>query len=154
MIFFKLEGVGPVDNIPTTNKLHYLKKQPLLKKTTKKYNMWHWTGDTWHATHDMGHMTGGGRKTFSQNFSYLALTVWEWSFVEDICTKDDPLSVFKLIVNNLNNHQGICRAAPATPGLLINLDAGLSFITYFSLSKYEQTGYISQKDHSDSFVKF
>ena len=35
-----------------------------------------WSGDRWHVT-------GGGRRTFSQNVSSLALTAWEWRFVED-----------------------------------------------------------------------
>ena len=51
---------------------------------SEKY-MWHVTCDTWHVTCDIWHvasdtwhMTGGGRWTFSQDFSALALTVWEW----------------------------------------------------------------------------
>ena len=45
-------------------------------------DMWHVTCDTWHVTHDMWHMTGS---TFSQNFSSLALTVWElkWHVTPD-----------------------------------------------------------------------
>ena len=35
--------------------------------------MRYWTGDTWHVTCDTWHMTGGGRWTFSQNFSSLEL---------------------------------------------------------------------------------
>ena len=57
-------------------------------------------------------MTGGGRWTFSQNFSSLALTVWEWRCLEDIFTKYDLATQFI-------NQKGVCRTAPATPGLLI-----------------------------------
>ena len=42
------------------------------------------TCDTWH-------MIDGVRWTFSQNVSFLALTVSEWRFVEDIFTKDDSV---------------------------------------------------------------
>ena len=46
------------------------------------------------VTNDTLHVTGGGDKTFSQNVSSLALTVWEIRFVEDIFTKDDSLTQF------------------------------------------------------------
>ena len=41
---------------------------------------WHMTCDTWHTTHSL-------RWTFSQNFSSLALPVWDWVCLEDILTK-------------------------------------------------------------------
>ena len=52
--------------------------------------------DTWHGT-------GGGRSTFSQHFSSLALTVWEWRFDENISTIYRPLYLIdaKLISRNL-----------------------------------------------------
>ena len=37
----------------------------------------------WYLTHDMSHVTDGGRWTFSQNFGSLALTVWEWHVAPD-----------------------------------------------------------------------
>ena len=37
--------------------------------------------DMWHVTHDSGRMW-----TFSQNVSFIALTVWEWRCSEDIFT--------------------------------------------------------------------
>ena len=43
----KLDGVGPVDNTPYTNKLdHFVQKK-----------MWHVTCDMWHLTCDTWHMT-------------------------------------------------------------------------------------------------
>ena len=52
----KLDGVGPVDNIPSTDKLHHFVKK-------KNCDMWHVTCDTWHATCDMWRAVGGlGRK--------------------------------------------------------------------------------------------
>ena len=53
-----------------------------------------------------------GRITLSKNFSSLALTVWEWRFVEDIFTQDKWL-------NASLNDKGVCRTAPATEGLVI-----------------------------------
>ena len=49
----ELDGVGPVDNRPSTDKLHQIVK----KKEKKK--KWHVTCDTWHGhmTRDTWHMT-------------------------------------------------------------------------------------------------
>ena len=66
---------------------------------------------TWHLTCDMWHMTFRGWWTLSQNFRILALTAWEWRSFKDIFTKDDSLS-------DLINHDGVCRTALATPGML------------------------------------
>ena len=65
----------------------------------------------WHVTCGMWHVTGGGRGTFSENFSLLALTTWEGRFVEYLEEKAHWL-------NQLMNDKGVCRTAPATPGLL------------------------------------
>ena len=51
-INIKLDGVSPVDNRPSTNKLHHFVKQ---KKIT--CDMWHMTFETWHVTCDMWHVT-------------------------------------------------------------------------------------------------
>ena len=58
----KLDGVGPVDNRPSTDKLY----QFVWKKKNKL------TWDMWYVTCDM---FGGGGWTFSQNFGSLPLTV-------------------------------------------------------------------------------
>ena len=80
MFVCKLDGVGPIDNRPSTDKLDHLVQR-------KKYNynnyMWHMICDTWHfcscdrwhVTCDMLHVTCSGGWTLSQNFSSLALTV-------------------------------------------------------------------------------
>ena len=39
--------------------------------------MWHVTGDRWHVTGDLWHGTHSVGWTFSQNFSTLALPVWD-----------------------------------------------------------------------------
>ena len=45
----KLDGVGPVDNRPSTDNLHHF--------VWKKKKMWHVTCDTWHVTSDTWHVT-------------------------------------------------------------------------------------------------
>ena len=74
--------------------------------------MWHVIHDMWHMPCDTWHMTCGGRQTFSQNFSSLALTVSEWRFVEDILRMDDSLT-YSI------SDKAVYRTAQATPGLLI-----------------------------------
>ena len=50
----KLEGVGPVDNRPSTNKLHHFVER---KNNKQKCDMWHVTCDTWHMTCDLSPVT-------------------------------------------------------------------------------------------------
>ena len=69
------------------------------------------TPDTWHVTCDTRHVTHGGEWTFSQNFIFLALTVWDLWCCEDLEEKIDSL-------NRLLSNKGVWRTAPATPGLL------------------------------------
>ena len=45
----KLDGVGPVDNRPSTDKLHHCEKKIIC-------DMWHVTCDMWHVTHDTWHV--------------------------------------------------------------------------------------------------
>ena len=51
----KLDGVGPVDNRPSTDKFHHF----VPKKKKKKRDMWHVTCDMWHVTRDTWHVWGG-----------------------------------------------------------------------------------------------
>ena len=46
----KLDGVGPVDNRPSTDELHHFVGKTKLHVT---HDMWHMTCDMWHVTHDM-----------------------------------------------------------------------------------------------------
>ena len=78
---------------------------------------WHVTRDTWHVTRDMWHMTHGVVWTFSQNFSCLALTVWDLWCCEYLEEKAHWM-------NQWMNDEAVCRTAPATPGLLITLGSG------------------------------
>ena len=77
--------------------------------------MWQVTCDMRHVTCDTWLVTGMRRWTFSQNFSSLALTIWERRFVEDI------QKIFPQVqwLTDLISHKAVCRTAPATPGLLI-----------------------------------
>ena len=49
--------------------------------------------------------------TSSQNFRSLAVMVRDWRWLEDLEEKGDSL-------NQLISDKGVCRTAPATPGLL------------------------------------
>ena len=57
-------------------------------------------------------MTHGGGGTFCHNFISLTLTAWERNGFEDWEEKDDSIS-------ESMSDEGVCRTAPATPGLLI-----------------------------------
>jgi hypothetical protein len=96
----KLDGVGPVDNRPSTDKLHHFVRE----KTTKKQQQKHVTCDMWHVW---------GGWTFSQNFSSLVLTVCDLWYYEDLEESDYGL-------NQWINDEAVYRTAPATPGLLIS----------------------------------
>ena len=73
--------------------------------------MWHVTFDSWHMTRDKWHVTRLGGWTFSQNFSSLALTVFDlWNY-EDLEEKAHGL-------NQSMSDEAVYRTAPATPGLL------------------------------------
>ena len=88
---YKLDGVGPVDNRPSTDKLHHF----IWRKKIKLHvtcDMWQVTHDTWHVTCDTWHVTRLGGWTFSQNFSTLALTVCDLWYYEDLEEKDESLN--------------------------------------------------------------
>ena len=87
-----LGGLSPktrliTDPPPTSFTTLYQKK---IKLKIVTHDMWHVTWDTSHMTHDTFHVTHDrwGRWTYPQNFSSLALTVWEWRCSEDISAKD------------------------------------------------------------------
>ena len=50
---FKLDGVGPVDNRASTDKLHHFVRKKIKKnKKNVTCDMWHVTRDMWHVTRD------------------------------------------------------------------------------------------------------
>ena len=66
-----------------------------------------------HLTHEMWHWTCGGRCTFSQNFSSLAITVLEWRCFENIFKMEESMNELIII-----DDRWILRTAPAIMGLL------------------------------------
>ena len=54
LIFIKLDGVGPIDNRPSSDKLHHFVRK---KTKKKKCDMWHLTYDMWLVTCDTWHVT-------------------------------------------------------------------------------------------------
>ena len=68
---------------------------------------WHVTQDTWHLTPDMWHVTHGWGWTFSQNFSSLALPVWDTQCLEDSERKDDLINqtITEVIVEQPRLHR-------------------------------------------------
>ena len=103
----ELDGVGPVDNRPSTDKLHHF----VCDMWHVTRDMWHVTRDMWHVTRDTGHMTCFGGWTFYENFSSLALTVCDLWYYEDLEEKADWM-------NQSMNEEAVYWTAPATPGLL------------------------------------
>ena len=85
----------------------------------KKNDIWQVTGDKWQVTRDMWQVTRDTWRmtphvewTLSQNFSSIALTVWDlWCF--------EYLEEKAHRVNESMNDEAVCRKAPATPGLLM-----------------------------------
>ena len=53
-IYFKLDGVGTVDNRPSTDKLNHF-----VRKKHVTCEMWHVTHNMWHVTRDMLHVVWG-----------------------------------------------------------------------------------------------
>ena len=88
-----IDGVGPVDYRPSTNKLHQFvwRKKSFFFLNQIKCDMWNVTCNTWQVTGDMWHMTFDmlWGWTFSKNFSSLALTVCDLWYFEDLEEKDD-----------------------------------------------------------------
>ena len=67
------------------------------------------TCNAWHVTH-------GGGWTFSQNFSFSALMLWDRQCLEDSELKGDPMNE---LMNDWMNDEGAYRTAPATWCLII-----------------------------------
>ena len=56
------------------------------------HDMWRMTCDMWHVTCDTWHMTCCRGWTFSNKFSFIALTVWDLWYLEDLGEKDHWLT--------------------------------------------------------------
>ena len=112
----KLDGLGPIDNRPSTNKLHQFVQKK--KKKKKWHDMWHVTCDmwhvTWHVTHDMWYVWGVNILSKFQLPSSYGL----WFIILWISGGKGWLNES---MNKSMNDEAVYRTAPATPGLLISL---------------------------------
>ena len=71
----ELDGVALLisDPLPTSFTPLSKKIEKIIKLWHETCDMWHLTCDKWHMTCDMWHLIGGGRWTFYQSFSSLAV---------------------------------------------------------------------------------
>ena len=102
----KQDKLSPVDNRPSTNNLHHLKKK--LWHVTR--DMWQVTCAMWHMIGDMGYVVGG---EYSLKMSAPLLLQFVIYDISKMWRKRITLSV-----NQLINAKGVYRTAPSTPGLL------------------------------------
>ena len=119
----KLDGVGPVDNRPSTDKLHHFvrkRKKKLWHVTCDTWHvtrdMWHVTRDTWHVTHDMWHVTPdtfGGVNILSKFQLPSSYRLW---FM--ILWRSGGKGSLSELINQSMSNEAVYRTAPATPGLL------------------------------------
>ena len=104
MLFhLKLDGVGPVDNRPSTDKLHQFVPPPKKNKIT--FDKWHVTRDIWHLTRDMQHVTCD--------------MLWGVNILSKFQLPSSSGFWFMILVIEWLSNEVHCRTAPGTPGLLI-----------------------------------
>ena len=107
----KLDGIGPVDNRPSTDKLHRFVKKKNCDQWHMTCDMWHTTCDTQHATHNMRHVVGGEHSLkFQLPSSYGLWFMISWR----LGGKGWPTE----LINESMNYEAVYRTAPGTPGPL------------------------------------
>ena len=121
----KLDGVGPVDNRPSTDKLHHF----FWRK--KKCDMWHVTCDMWHVTCDMWHVTHDTWHVTCDTWRDMLHMTCDMFGGVNILSKFQLLSSYGLWfmilwisggkgwLTESINYKAVYRTDPATPGLLI-----------------------------------
>ena len=86
------------------------------------FEIWHMICDTWHGTHDIGHMTRDrwvDLKLHSKfHVRHRALTVWRWRCFEDFFKKEDLITKW---MNYLMTKMFV-EPPLATAGLLVMLN--------------------------------
>ena len=106
----KLEGVGPIDNRPSTDKVHHFVPKIIIKKWHVTHDILHVTRDTWHMTGDTWH-AGAGEHSLKISDPWLLLFV-----IYDI------MKIWRKRltdwINQWISDKAVYRTAPATPGLL------------------------------------
>ena len=140
-MFKKLDGVGPIDNRPSTDKLHHFVKKKEKKKMTCNIwhmtcDMWHMTCDTWYAPCDIWHIVGG------EHFLKISAPKGFWFVIYDILKIRRKRLTYSL--NEWINDGGDCRTAPATPGLLISLVCMYRLALMVSTCKYSLSWYMNE----------
>ena len=105
-----------MQNCPIWAKWSPVGAPPLNKINKQKLPVTH---DTWHVTRDAWRVTRGGRWSFSQNFSSLALTAFWWFWGKRSGTE---------WINYLMSNKGVCRTAPVAPGLLNKVTYSVQYI--------------------------
>ena len=115
----KLDGVGPIDNRPSTDKLHHFVQKKRRKRKRRK-KMWHVTCDAWHVTRDMWHVTRDMWHVTCDTFGGVNI-LSKFQLPSSYCLWFMMLwrSGGKGWVTELMNDEAVYRTAPATPGLLI-----------------------------------
>ena len=116
----KLDGVGPVDNRPSYDKLpHFVQKNI-------------YTCDMWQVTCGVGW-------TLSRNVISLGLTVcFKW-YVEDLEEKDD-------LINEWMSDNSVCRTALATPGKLMTRMLAISSWVFWVVLNQLTSKYFDSKE--------
>ena len=110
-VLYKLDGVGPVDNRPSSNKVHQFVKK---KKNVKQmiYEMWHVTRDILHVTRDMRHVI------YDMLLGVNILLKFQLPSSSGLWFMIFWRLGGKGWLSDLMNDEANCRTAPATPGLL------------------------------------
>ena len=141
----KLDGVGPIDNRPSTNQLHNFVKKMWhitcdiwqgmhdpwhLTHDNRTCDTWHMTLDMWHLTHDTGHVTPDTWHV-TPNAWHVTPDTWKVGGGEPSLKCSAPLllrfgneglmEIFKIKIPTkwMNYYKAVYRIAPATTGLLI-----------------------------------
>ena len=116
--------VGPVGNRPSTDKLHHFVQK---RRRRKNCGMWLMTFDTWNVTLDMWHMTCDTRHMASDMLHVTCDMLWG-VYILLIFQLPRSYGLWFMIFWRFGgngsptewiNYKGVCRIAPATPGLLI-----------------------------------
>ena len=118
-MLWKLDGVGPVDNRLSINKLHHFVKNKQTKNMT-----WHVTCGTWHVTLDKWHVTLDMRNvTCDMLWQVNILSKFQLPSYSGLW-----FMIFRRLggkgwltdwMNEWINDEADCRTAPAIVGLLI-----------------------------------
>ena len=88
----KLQTFRLIERIGREGQIFERKKEKNVTLDTRHVTPWPLTRDMWHMTYDMWHVTHDGVWKFSQDFSFLALTVWDRQCLEDSEQKHDLLN--------------------------------------------------------------